>query len=51
MAQMNLAIRGIEAALGSYNTDTFFSDCHRTLKTDYIMANPPFNFSDWGRIG
>lgn len=48
MAQMNLAIRGIEADLGSYNADTFFNDCHPTLKADYIMANPPFNLSDWG---
>lgn len=48
MAQMNLAIRGIEANLGSYNADTFFNDCHTTLKADFIMANPPFNLSDWG---
>lgn len=48
MAQMNLAIRGIEANLGSYNADTFFEDCHPTLRADYIMANPPFNLSDWG---
>lgn len=48
MAQMNLAIRGIEANLGSYNADTFFNDCHPTLKADFIMANPPFNLSDWG---
>lgn len=48
MAQMNLAIRGIEANLGSYNADTFFNDCHHTLKADFIMANPPFNLSDWG---
>lgn len=48
MAQMNLAIRGIEANLGQYNADTFFNDCHPTLRADYIMANPPFNLSDWG---
>jgi type I restriction enzyme M protein len=48
MAQMNLAIRGIEANLGEYNADTFFNDCHPTLRADYIMANPPFNLSDWG---
>ncbi|MBP1630112.1 MAG: putative type restriction enzyme protein [Bacteroidetes bacterium] len=48
MAMMNLAIRGIEADLGKYNADTFFSDCHPTLKADYVMANPPFNLSDWG---
>ncbi|MGN0497296.1 MAG: type I restriction-modification system subunit M [Lachnospiraceae bacterium] len=48
MAQMNLAIRGIEADLGKFNADTFFNDCHPQLKADYIMANPPFNLSDWG---
>lgn len=48
MATMNLAIRGIEADLGKYNADTFFNDCHPTLKADYVMANPPFNLSDWG---
>ena len=48
MAQMNLAIRGIEANLGEFNADIFFKDCHKTLKADYILANPPFNLSDWG---
>ncbi len=48
MAQMNLAIRGIDADLGKFNADTFFNDCHPTLRADYIMANPPFNLSDWG---
>lgn len=48
MAQMNLAIRGIEADLGKFNADTFFDDQHPTLKADFIMANPPFNLSDWG---
>ena len=48
MAQMNLAIRGIDADLGEYNADTFFNDCHPTMRADYIMANPPFNLSDWG---
>ena len=48
MAQMNLAIRGIEADLGQFNADTFFNDCHKTLKADFVMANPPFNLSDWG---
>lgn len=49
MAQMNLAIRGIEADLGKYNDDTFFNDCHPQLKADFILANPPFNLSDWGQ--
>jgi len=47
MAIMNLAIRGIEADLGGYNADTFHNPLHPTLKADYIMANPPFNLSDW----
>ena len=48
MAQMNLAIRGIEADLGPYNADTFFLDCHPAMRADFILANPPFNLSDWG---
>ena len=50
MAQMNLAIRGIEADLGKFNADTFFNDCHPQLKADFIMANPPFNLSGWGAV-
>lgn len=45
---MNLAIRGIEPDLGNYAADTFLDDRHPTLRADYIMANPPFNLSDWG---
>ena len=45
---MNLAIRGIEPDLGSYAADTFLEDRHPTLRADYIMANPPFNLSNWG---
>lgn len=48
MAQMNLAIRGIEANLGKHHADTFFDDQHPQLKADFIMANPPFNISNWG---
>jgi type I restriction enzyme M protein len=48
LCQMNLAIRGIEANLGVAAADTFFNDLHRTDKMDYILANPPFNLSDWG---
>ncbi len=48
MAQMNLAIRGIEADLGKFSADTFFDDCHPQLKADFVMANPPFNLSGWG---
>lgn len=49
MAHMNLAIRGLEANLGKVYADTFFDDQHPTLKADFIMANPPFNLSDWGQ--
>ena len=48
MAKMNMAIRGIDANFGSYHADTFFNDIHKTLKSDFIMANPPFNLSNWG---
>lgn len=48
MAHMNVAIRGLEANLGKSYADTFFDDQHPTLKADFIMANPPFNLSDWG---
>ncbi|MFV0479460.1 MAG: N-6 DNA methylase, partial [Anaerorhabdus sp.] len=48
LAKMNLAIRQIDGNLGGYNADTFHNDLHKTLKADYILANPPFNESDWG---
>lgn len=48
MATMNLAIRGIDADLGKFNADTFFDDCHKDKRFDFVMANPPFNLSDWG---
>lgn len=48
MAKMNMAIRGIEANFGEYQANTFTNDLHKNLKADYIMANPPFNISDWG---
>lgn len=48
LCRMNLAIRGIEADLGKSAADTFFNDLHPTMKADYILANPPFNLSDWG---
>ena len=47
LAKMNLAIRGISANLGDVPADTFFKDQHPDLKADYIMANPPFNQSQW----
>ncbi|MEW4528133.1 class I SAM-dependent DNA methyltransferase [Maioricimonas sp. JC845] len=47
LAHMNLAIRGIEANLGDQPADSFVRDLHPDLKADYILANPPFNVSDW----
>lgn len=49
LALMNLAIRGIEGDLGPENADTFRRDLHKDLKADYVIANPPFNDSDWHR--
>lgn len=49
MAKMNMAIRGIDADFGQYHADTFFNDLHKSLKADFIMANPPFNLSNWGQ--
>ena len=46
LARMNLAIRGIEGQIA--HGDTFHNDRHPDLKADYILANPPFNISDWG---
>ena len=48
LAAMNLAIRGFAADLGKEPDDTFARDQFPDLKFDYIMANPPFNISDWG---
>jgi type I restriction enzyme M protein len=47
LAKMNLAIRGISFDLGNEAASTFSKDKHSGLKADYIMANPPFNQSDW----
>jgi type I restriction enzyme M protein len=45
LAKMNLAIRGIDAQIA--HGDTFHNDKHPDLKADYVLANPPFNDSDW----
>jgi type I restriction enzyme M protein len=45
LAKMNLAIRGIDAKIEL--GDTFIDDKHKDLKADFILANPPFNISDW----
>jgi type I restriction enzyme M protein len=49
LAKMNLAIRGLDANLGERDGDTFTNDQHKTLRADYILANPPFNIKDWGQ--
>ena len=48
LCKMNLAIRGIEGNIGAQWADTFHNDQHPDLKADFILANPPFNISDWG---
>jgi type I restriction enzyme M protein len=48
LAKMNLAIRGIDGNLGAEPADSFHRDLHQDLKADYVLANPPFNDSDWG---
>ena len=48
LAQMNLAIRGINSAQVKWNNEgSFLNDAHKDLKADFIIANPPFNVSDW----
>ncbi len=46
LAKMNLALRGVDAQIA--HGDTFHNDRHPDLKADFILANPPFNISDWG---
>ena len=47
LAAMNLAIRGIDFNLGKEPADTFVRDQHPDLRADFVLANPPFNISDW----
>ena len=47
LAKMNLAIRGIDADLGDRADDSFHRDLHPDLRADFVLANPPFNVSDW----
>jgi type I restriction enzyme M protein len=49
LAIMNLAIRGIDADFGPEQADTFRRDLHKDLKAQFVLANPPFNDSDWHR--
>ncbi|WP_175751575.1 type I restriction-modification system subunit M [Burkholderia anthina] len=48
LAKMNLAVRGIDADIRWNNEGSFHKDELRDLKADYVLANPPFNVSDWG---
>ena len=48
LSVMNMAIRGIEFNFGKQHADTFHHNQHPDLQADFIMANPPFNISDWG---
>lgn len=47
LAKMNLALRGIDADLGDKSADSFTQDLHPDLRADFVLANPPFNVSDW----
>lgn len=47
LCKMNLAIRGLDGNLGERDADTFGNDLHKNLRADYILANPPFNVSDY----
>ena len=48
LAKMNLSIRGIDSSNVKWNNEgSFLNDAHKDLKADYIIANPPFNDSDW----
>lgn len=48
LAKMNMAVRGIDADIRWNNDGSFHADEHKDLKADFILANPPFNISDWG---
>jgi type I restriction enzyme M protein len=48
LCKMNLAIRGIEGNIAWNSAGSFHNDAHKDLKADSILANPPFNDSDWG---
>ena len=48
LAHMNLAIRGLDYRLGKMSSDTFHKNQHPDLRADFVLANPPFNTSEWG---
>lgn len=47
LAKMNLALRGIDTDMGTHSADSFTEDLHPDLRADFVLANPPFNISDW----
>jgi type I restriction enzyme M protein len=47
LCKMNLAIRGIDSNIGTHAADTFHENLHRDLRADFVLANPPFNMSEW----
>jgi type I restriction-modification system DNA methylase subunit len=51
LCKMNLAVRGIDADIRWNNEGSFHKDELKDLRFDYILANPPFNISDWGASG
>ena len=52
LSKMNLAIRNINSQFVAWNTEgSFLKDAHPDLKADFVLANPPFNQSDWGQDG
>jgi type I restriction enzyme M protein len=51
LCKMNLAIRGIESNIAWNSEGSFHNDAHKDLKADFVLANPPFNDSDWGGEG
>jgi Type I restriction-modification system methyltransferase subunit len=50
LCKMNLAIRGIDGDLGERDADTFGNDLHKNLRADFVLANPPFNVSDYALL-
>jgi len=48
LCKLNLALREIDGDIGSHPADSFHDDLHPELKADFVLANPPFNISDWG---
>lgn len=47
LCMMNMAVHGLDGDIGQTYGSTFTNDQHKSLRADYVMANPPFNISDW----